>query len=609
MFATIVAAHFLILYPPDHHDFGTAVVAQSTFVSNIAFMATDNYFDQPSRYSPLLHTWSLSVEEQFYVFFPLLIMLCAWLARRARSMRSILLAGVILFGIVSFGINVWFVNGIPGAVFKIPFIPDSIFQNTTYAMAGFYLIFTRTWELALGVLVALFAVKIRSVAVAEVLSFVGLSAVGVSLFLFNSETPFPGIAALLPTLGVVAIIIGNEHHRTKTAVLLSFPVLVWTGLISYSLYLWHWPLFVFVKLASTDPLSSGAMVGLIIVAIIIAVLSYRFIETPFLRKKTFITNRNTIFILGFGALALLVLSGFLIQRSTLLTGQLPPAARSVLLASAENVPWGTVCFQLPGDEERYGELCRIGDTNRAAKGQFVVWGDSHAEALVPLFNTLGRAYGAQGAVFDHALCVPVEGVHQTPPADGCEEEKAFALSYIRDYDIRQIILVARWSYYVRGGPRGLLSALISDSTTDSLSAPDAEKVFERNLTLMVEQLSREGREVTIVEQVPEQPAFNIRDAFYRAVHTGQALEMRGISTADHEAYQAPANSVIESLATLPGVRIADPATLLCKKGGRCDLENNGQFIYRDEDHISTVGAMSLEPLFTPVFKNMGLSNK
>jgi peptidoglycan/LPS O-acetylase OafA/YrhL len=427
MFATIIAAHFLILYPPDHHDFGTAVVAQSTFVSNIVFMATDNYFDQPSRYSPLLHTWSLSVEEQFYVFFPLLIVLCAWLARRGRSMWSILLAGVVMLGIVSFCINVWFVNGIPGTIFKIPFIPDSMFQNTTYAMAGFYLIFTRAWELALGVLVALFAVKIRHRAMAEALSLAGLAAVLMSFFLFNSETPFPGIAALLPTLGVVAIIIGNEHHRTKTAVLLSFPVLVWTGLISYSLYLWHWPLFVFANLASTDPLSSGAMVGLIIVAVIIAWLSYCYVETPF-RKKTFITNRNTIFILGFGALALLVLSGLLIQRSTLLTGKLPPAAKSVLLASAENIPWGTVCFQFPGDDGRYGELCRIGDTNMAAKGQFVVWGDSHAEALVPLFNTLGRAYGAQGAVFDNALCVPVEGVHQTPPADGCEEEKAFALS-------------------------------------------------------------------------------------------------------------------------------------------------------------------------------------
>jgi len=121
---------------------------------------------------------------------------------------------------------------------------------------------------------------------------------------------------------------------------------------------------------------------------------------------------------------------------------------------------------------------------------------------------------------------------------------------------------------------------------------------------MVQQLSREGRKVYIVEQVPEQFNFDTRDAFYRAVHSGQGLQSLAISTKDNAAYQALPNSVIGTLSTLPGVYIIDPATILCKEGGLCELESGGRLIYRDEDHLSTAGAMVLEPLFTPVFESM-----
>ncbi len=623
IFCSIIAAAVLMLYPPDYLLFGNAVIAQSVFTSNMLFMLTDNYFNQSSSFSPLLHTWSLSVEEQFYIFFPFIFVLCVWLARRSRIIpwlrsvrariissdlwegRRILLATVIVFAVASFLLNIWFVDAAPGAVLKIPFFPNTIYWRTQYATAGFYLLTTRAWELALGIVIALYTIRIQSTILAEVTGFAGIIAIVASAFLFNDGTAFPGIAALLPTLGAVAVIVANEHRSTMSGKFFSYPTLIWFGLISYSLYLWHWPLFVFANLASPTPLSKIAMAGLIAGAVVIAWLSYRFVETPF-RKKTLIRKRSMVFLFGFAALALLAVSGFLIDKSSSATNRIPPAAKNMLLASHGNVPWGAECFQKPGDTSVYGGLCRIGYTNATTKPTFMVWGDSHADALVPLFELLGLTYHTQGVVFDDADCVPIEGVHQTPPAAGCDAENAFALQYIKDNNIKNIILVARWSYYVEGGQRGLHTAFITDSNSPSTSSAEAEIVFERNFTTKVQELSREARAIYIVEQVPEQFKFDTRDAFYRAVHSGRDIQSLAISTKDNEAYQALPHLVIASLATLPGVHIIDPATILCKTDGLCELEGGGRLIYRDEDHLSTAGAMVLEPLFTPVFERMGL---
>ena len=306
----------------------------------------------------------------------------------------------------------------------------------------------------------------------------------------------------------------------------------------------------------------------------------------------------------------LALCGILIQRSAFLpTDHIPTAGKDILLASHESVPWGAECFRATGDESQYGGLCRIGDINAAQKPQFVVWGDSHADALVPLFELLGITNGVQGVVFDDASCAPIEGVHQVPAAPDCEKENASALAYIRDNDIRRVILVARWSYYVMGGQNGRAAAFITDSNSASTNPAEAEAAFERTFIPMVLQLVREGREVYIVEQVPEQFYFNERDVFYHAVHTGDALLFQGISAKESEAYQALPNATINSLAKYRGVHVIDPAALLCKSSGLCELAQKGVFLYRDEDHLSTAGAMSLEPLFTRLFESMHPSNK
>ena len=459
------------------------------------------------------------------------------------------------------------------------------------------------WELALGILIALSAVKIRSHFLAEVVSVAGISAIVTSVIMFSDKTSFPGIAALLPTIGAAAFIVANESHPTRAGRLLSSTPLIFMGLISYSLYLWHWPLFVFAKLASSNPLSPMMMTGLCTAAVIMSWLSYRFIEIPF-RKKSFIHRRYVVLFLGAAAMGIMAISGMLIeQHSSPLSNRIPLPAKHVLDASSENIYWGGVCFQTPGDESSYGGLCRIGNATKGAEPKFVVWGDSHAEAMVPLLNTLGRAYGEQGVVFDSGNCPPIIGAHQIPPAPGCEEEKGNAFRYIRNHDIQNVILIARWSYYISGGQNNKISALITDSSDRATSSTDALGAFERTLVPMVAQLSHEGRSVYIVEQVPEQTQFDLRKMFYHAVRTNKNVSFISVRAEQSERTQALPNSVIETLVALPNVHVLDPTNLLCKDG-ICNLELNGKLLYRDESHLSTIGAMSLESLFTPIFKSM-----
>jgi len=626
MACTSVAAYFLILYPPDYHHLGNAIIAQSVFASNILFLLTDNYFDKLSRYSPLLHTWSLSVEEQFYILFPIIVLLCMWAVRRSGLLsrfnlserhairaevsqwnrRRLLLAVVATLGALSFLANIWLVDIQPGSGFSVPFLPSGIFWQTSYATAGFYLLLSRAWELALGILIALWAVKIRSKVLAEIMGLAGAGALVYSIFLFTDTTSFPGFAALAPTLGAGALIVANESYSTKTGIILSNSALVWTGLISYSLYLWHWPLFVFARTLFPAASAAWPIVGLIGLSVLIAWLSYRFVETP-VRRKILFATRTRVFLAGLAAMSILALAGFFIQHTAFTRESgIPPAAKAVVLTANEEDQGGGACFKIPGDVSRYGELCGLGDKSGSAKPAFVVWGDSHSDALAPLLNALGQKYGMQGVAFNGGGCIPVLGVRQAPPVASCEKQNQRALQYVRDNDIKNIFLVARWSYYVMGGPDGLRAAMITDSDRISRSPEEAARAFQRNLAATVRMLGQEGRNVYIIKQVPEQFDFDTRAAFYRAVRTGQDAGLNAVIAKDNETYQALADAAIDTLASEARIIIIDPATVLCEKNGVCALEKDGMLLYRDENHLSVEGAMTLQQLFAPVFVNARL---
>ena len=257
-----------LLLPTELVDFGKSVSAVAVFASNILFWLQTDYFAATAEQIPLLHTWSLAVEEQYYLMFPL-FMLAAW------GLGKRWLAGLIaLVALLSLGWSEW------------------LWRNSVEA--NFYLIPSRAWELMVGALAAFYLQKNQAAqgVMAQAASVLGLVLLGYAVFFFDDGIPFPSVYALVPTLGAVLLIL-FATSATWVGKLLASPPLVWVGLISYSAYLWHQPLFVFARLQALEEPSVSFMAGLCVMTLVLAWFSWRFVEKPFRDRSRF--TRTQIF--------------------------------------------------------------------------------------------------------------------------------------------------------------------------------------------------------------------------------------------------------------------------------------------------------------------------
>ncbi|MEP2830250.1 acyltransferase family protein [Parvibaculum sp.] len=278
-------AGWFILLPSYFEDFSEGVFATALFLSNFQFWRESGYFDSAADLKPLLHTWSLAVEEQFYIFFPLL------LALFYRHRLSILKAALLVVTVISFALSVYFVRSAPEA--------------------AFYLTPMRVWELMAGCLLAVGMVpRFTSNRVAEVSAAVGIALIAIAVFGFTPATPFPGVAALLPVVGTMLLIHSGESSVTTIGRILSTPVLVGIGLISYSLYLFHWPVFVFYRhLVDGGDGELGMRILLIFLSVALAWASWRYVERPFRRRAPTSTKRRVFAVGGVVAVTFLAVGG------------------------------------------------------------------------------------------------------------------------------------------------------------------------------------------------------------------------------------------------------------------------------------------------------------
>lgn len=267
MFAFCLVCAFFINFPSEVRDLGRSILASIVFISNILFYTSSGYFDQKMQVNPVLHTWSLSVEEQFYILFPLLLL-------AMRRLSAIKKSGVLLALLLA---------SLAYAAYRVQREPS----------AAFYLVQFRAWELLIGSVLALGAIpQIADRRLAELVGIGGLISIALSVVLMSKSTLFPGLAALAPCMGAAAIIYAGSGVSTGISRLLSTAPLRFTGWISYSLYLWHWPIFVFVK--SVGEPSRAGKIALIAVCFLVATLSWRFIERPFRQRRRSTPSRRVV---------------------------------------------------------------------------------------------------------------------------------------------------------------------------------------------------------------------------------------------------------------------------------------------------------------------------
>lgn len=274
---TIIPAYFLMI-PDDLENYGESLVATSLSANNILLYLTQDYFAMGAEFKPLIHTWSLGVEEQYYFAIPLLMSL-AYSIGRKRSV-TILIAAV---SIVSLGVCVWASHANPNA--------------------NFYLIFSRAWELGAGALAALGEPRLRAYVgkAGSAFASVGVALIVVPLFTFGGDTSLPGIPTLVPVLGTVLVLLYASPTNAAGKVLGS-RLLVGIGLLSYSAYLYHQPIFVFARVARLDPPSTWLLLALVPVVFLLSYLSWRFVERPF-RDPGRISTPVMLAAVSFGSMA------------------------------------------------------------------------------------------------------------------------------------------------------------------------------------------------------------------------------------------------------------------------------------------------------------------
>ncbi len=578
LFAVVLATLAVgvaFFFPRDLLRLAESAAATALFASNFDFWLQSGYFDVGADLKPLLHTWSLAVEEQFYLIFPALLRLLHTSKRRS------LLGFVVALAAVSFALSLWAVSEHPSA--------------------AFYLAPYRTWEIMLGAILALGDFpQPKSPLLADSLSFLGLAAIAWAVFGFTAATTFPGANALFPCLGAATLIYAGSAKGTVWRVLASRPF-VFVGLISYSLYLWHWPIHVYSIYVARAAVGWTWSLALIALSFGLAILSWRFVEQPFRRRHVF--PQRAIFRYGGSVTAAtLLLSGLLFSVHGL--PQRFPAGVQRIRAEADDIePRRHECFNRSAEDVQQGRICTIGDA-RAPAPTFLVWGDSHGDALLPALNTDAASAYRKGLFVAHGRCPPLLHLSLTDePTGRCAQLNDAVFRLAMRKDIKEVILVARWAYYDQGVGYGLDASEIRHLIDlDPPPTPDRSQHagFARVLERTVLALLKVGKRVVIVAPVPE-PGFDVPEVLARDELYG-AGEHQTLAASDFHARDAFVSIELARLHAKYGVLIIDPASALCASDD-CVLQRQGRPLYADHHHLSVFGAMQLSGLFTRAFED------
>jgi peptidoglycan/LPS O-acetylase OafA/YrhL len=554
-------------------SFAKSLLATMLFYSNINFWGEAGYFDAPSSLKPLLHTWSLAVEEQFYIVFPLFMAAIYALARK--SVKLIL-------GIV--------------AIISLALAVYAIYNND--ATSAFYLAHMRAWELLVGGLLALNIFPAATDRrINSALGWVGALMIAIPIFLYTDQTPFPGLGALVPVLGTAFIIYSNMIEKSPVSKIVGSAPLVFIGQISYSLYLWHWPLILFAKYYIIRPLSGLEISLLLAVILAISTLSWRFVETPF-RSRRFLSTRQ-VFAFGFGTMAIIITAAGVVYRFDGFPSREGPTPLVDFL-DKEATNHYTDC----ADVTDGFKSCVMGDKSQPAS--FILWGDSHAASLRRAVERAARKNGLSGLFTYKLSCPPLLGVARdfsaiTAP---CNEYNEGVTRYLAAHsEISTVILVGRWSFYVEGSDykppesSGLFLAGFPDQKSH---AAKNEQIVEFGLGQTIQTLLDMNRKVIVVSPVPE-IGYDVPSANFIAVRSGRDLnQIIAPSIDDYLARNQSTLSILSKLQEEHEIQVVEPWTALCVEN-ECRVTIDGIPLYKDDDHLSLFGSELVSIVFEPIF--------
>lgn len=579
MFVCLLFAWFWLL-PNDMKDFSRSLVAVSAFTSNVLFWLTSGYFDTATQLKPLLHTWSLAVEEQYYVFFPVFLMLTWHLGMRW------------IIGLLS--------------AFFLTSLALAHWGSVAEPIATFYLLPSRGWELLVGAFLAFYLAKgkekVPAKQFSEVGGFVGITLILYSIFVFDKQTPFPSLYALVPTLGTGLIIL-CARHNTFIGRVLGNKVFVGIGLISYSAYLWHHPLFAFAKHRSLDEPSKLLLAVLAFTTVIFAYFSWKYVETPFRSKKRF--SRKQVFLYGVSGSILFVAIGLAGHFTKGFPQRFDENLASIIKGFDDKNPRQSECFYSGSNYPHPKDSCVLGNERKIVGA---LLGDSHADAISYALEQQLTNSNIGFRSLTYIGCPPVIDIYRI---DGwsnnrCYEYNQQSVEYVlQNRSIEHIVLVARWTMYletvrfdnneggVENGGNVYIDAVENGSKVVSVDSKKRREIVKMRYRHTIEKYLDAGKKVILVYPIPEVgihvPSSMAKKILY------QGIESDFIFTTSFDAYKNRNQDAIDSLDVISNhinlIRIK-PSDLLCDTlvKNRCATSIDGIPLYYDDDHLSSRGA-------------------
>lgn len=536
-------AAWLVLLSDEFKQLGRHLLGGTLFASNAVLWQESGYFDRPSEAKPLLHLWSLGIEEQFYIVFPLVLLACLrWRLREGRVMLAM--------AVVS--------------------LACCIVLTGTDRIGAFYSPLTRFWELLAGSLLAYWA---GHAAIARphacggrswrsqrdsLVSVTGAALMGVSMLTYDGAMAYPGMWAVLPVAGTALLIAAGPGALLNRRVL-SMSWLVGIGRISYPLYLWHWPLLKFLSITQGELSSAQWRIGIIGLSFVLAWLTYRFIESPIRRQAQAVTL--PLWLLGaIGVFGLGAASGLIAPRQH--------------AADLERIVNATTDWQFPSPDfpPILYEANRFFQQRTGRDQTTLFIGDSNVEQYAPRINAVLRANREQAnsVVFaTHGGCLPIPGRQSASFA--CAPRLESALRYAKRPEVDTVVIGGYWPSLDNGPPRAEALRALAD---------------------MIAQLSRSKR-VFLLLSIPGGPEFDPRNMF-RGSRWTQLQPNQDPAPFPLGPFIAEQGDLLRALSAIGqanGAAVIDPIPSLCNRLTCNVLDPDGQPVYLDEHHMRPFHAL------------------
>lgn len=571
--------------PTEFKLFTESVGTVAIFLSNFLFLAELGYFASDSEFQPLIHTWSLAIEEQFYVLYPIIL----WAAYRFGKTRLAL----------------W----VTGLLCIVSLVLCQILI-ADYPAKNFFFSPSRFWEILVGSLVALIFMRSGPRA-NNILAIIGLAMICAAIVFYDELTPFPSYYTLLPVLGT-ALVLAFGAAGTWVARLLSLAPFVWVGLISYSAYLWHQPLFAFTRLRTLGEPSPGVMMILILLSLGLAYCSWRWIETPFRKKGAgYYPSRRMVFS-AFGLIGLAMFAfGVVGSIQKGMPWRLPEHVQALAKSEDDLNPYLPICQTVSGTIAHPVAGCM--DYAIGGKTEVLFIGDSHSGAASYEFQNELKARGISSYAVSVAGCIGLPGFFDSRAGGPgrCDEYVRGMLEFGRQNGARAVVITSRFPMYYHsfgfdngeGGlerRRGWMVDYQSPAVPRTDTSNAARQV--RVLAGYREQpkLLSQDLKVILMDPIPE-AGWNVPAMLARRAMVGR--DDKPLSTS-YAAYLERNKEVFAAFddAERAGAYRVNAAELFCNTPipGRCINELDGVSLYSDDDHLTNAGARLLAPMVADI---------